>query len=155
MGLAQDNLSDLFVKGLGVTQDIVLAHVWSSLASVNREAGAAAKRATLERTMTSEQLNEAATHLGTMFARGRGVAEDPKRAAEYFQKAAAQGFVVAQFELAECYDKGLGITQDYHQAANWYEKAATQGHARAQASIAYMLETGQGISRDEKRAAYW
>ncbi len=155
LGLAQDNLSDLFAKGLGVTQDMVLAHVWSSLASANGEAGAARKRALLERALTREQLAEATTHLGIMLSLGRGVAQDPKRAAQHFQKAAAQGYVVAQFELAECYDKGKGVAQDYRQAASWYEKAAVLGHARAQANIAYMTEIGQGVVPDPKFAAYW
>ncbi len=155
LGLAQDNLSDLFAKGLGVTQDLVLAHVWSSLASANGEAGAARKRALLERTLTREQLAEATTHLGIMLSLGRGVAQDPKRAFQHFQKAAAQGYVVAQFELAECYDKGKGVAQDYGQAAKWYEKSAVLGHARAQANIAYMYEIGQGVVPDPKLAAYW
>ena len=155
LGLAQDNLSDLFAKGFGVDQDLVLAHVWSSLASANAEAGAARKRALIERLMTREQLAEATTHLGTMFARGRGVAQDARRAVQYFQKAALQGHAVAQFELAECYDKGNGVAQDYRQAATWYEKSAEQGYARAQTSIAFMVETGQGIAIDAKRAAYW
>ncbi|MEQ1516635.1 MAG: tetratricopeptide repeat protein [Usitatibacteraceae bacterium] len=153
--LAQDNLSDLFVKGLGVPQDNVLAHVWSSLASANGEAGAARKRALMERAMTQAQLAEAGTHLGTMFARGRGVAQNQKRAVQYFQNAAAHGFVGAQFELAECYDKGNGVPQDYKQAAIWFEKAAAQGHMRAQTSIAYMYEIGQGVAKTPDRAAYW
>lgn len=154
-GLAQDNLSDLYAKGLGVPQDNILAYVWSSLASANGEVGAARKRATMERAMTQEQLAEAGTHLGTMFARGRGVAQNQKRAVQYFQNAAAHGFVVAQFELAECYDKGNGVPQDYQQAAIWYEKAATKGHMRAQTSIAYMYESGQGVAVNADRGAYW
>ena len=155
LGLAQDNLSDLYAKGLGVTQDVVLAHVWSSLATANGEPGAAKKRAMFERTMTREQLSESTTHLGLLMLRGRGVAQDEKRAAQYLQKAAAQGYVVAQFELAECYDKGTGVVQDYRQAAKWYEKSALLGHARAQSSIAFMYETGQGVAMDAKLAAYW
>ena len=155
LGLAQNNLSDLFAKGLGVTQDYVLAHVWSALASANGEAGAARKRAVMERAMTQEQLAEATTLLGTMVLRGRGVAQNAKRAAQLFQNAAALGYIAAQFELAECYDKGNGVAQDFRAAATWYEKAAAQGHVRAQAAIAYMYESGQGIAPDAKRAASW
>ena len=153
--LAQDNLSDLYANGLGVPKDIVLAHVWSSLASANGQGRALKKRVAMERTMTPVQLTEASTHLGTMFARGRAVAQDVKRAARYFFAAANQGYVVAQFELAECYDKGNGVTQDYQQAASWFDKAAAQGHSRAQTSVAYMFETGQGVTKDAKRAAHW
>ena len=155
LGLAQDNLSDLFAKGLGVTQDYVLAHVWSSLASTNGETGSARKRAVLERAMKWEQIAEATTLMGTMVQRGRGVAQNAKRAVQLFQNAAALGYVAAQFELAECYDKGTGVAQDYRQAATWYEKSAAQGHARAQANIAYMYESGQGVEPDAKRAATW
>ena len=133
----------------------MLAHVWSSLANANCEAGAAPKRAALERAMTREQLAEATTHLGTMCAGGRGVGQDAKRAVAYFQKAAALGNVSAQFELAECYDKGNGVAQGYRQAAQWYEKSAGLGHARAQLSLAYMVEIGQGVAPDADLAAHW
>ena len=154
-GLAQDNLSDLYANGLGVSRDIVLAHVWSGLASANGDGRALKKRLAIERAMNPTQITEASTHLGTMFARGHGVAQDVKRAARYFQEAAARGYVVAQFELAECYDKGNGLTKDYKQAAVWFQKAATQGHIRAQTSVAYMYEIGQGVTPDAKRAAHW
>ena len=50
-------------------------------------------------------------------------------AVEYYEKAAKQGHVGAQYSLGNCYDEGKGIVQDYEKATEWYEKAAKQGHA--------------------------
>ena len=155
LGLAQDNLSDLHAKGLGVARDPVLAHVWSSLAAANGESGAGRKQAALERAMTREQRAEAATHLGTMYAMGRGIRLDEKAAAGWYARAAADGYVVAQYQLAECYDRGVGVPADPRQAAAWYEKAALRGHARAQVRLGYLYDVGQGVAADSQRAHSW
>ena len=48
-----------------------------------------------------------------------------------FKKAAEQGHVKAQFELAKCYDIGFGVMSDMQQALFWYRKAAEKGHTDA------------------------
>ena len=55
-----------------------------------------------------------------------------KQAAELWAKAAKQGNVNAQYELAECYYFGEGERKDDGKAIEWYHKAAMQGHSRAQ-----------------------
>ncbi len=155
LGLAQDNLSDLYVKGLGVPRDPVLAHVWSNLASLNGEASAAKKRAAMEAKMSREQILESTTHIGSMYARGRGVPLDAAMAVQWYTRAANQGFAIAQFELAECYDKGVGVPQNSLRAAEWYEKAARQGNDRAQASLGYLYDVGIGVQQNMAQALQW
>ena len=54
-----------------------------------------------------------------------GLPEDLKKPEEWFQKAANQGHVPAQYYLARTYEEGLGgVTPDLEKALEWYTKAA-------------------------------
>ena len=66
-----------------------------------------------------------------MYHYGQGVAQDYRKAAEWYQKAAFNGHVLAQVRLADlCYYE-RGIKQDCAKAQKLYRKAATQGNADA------------------------
>ncbi len=54
---------------------------------------------------------------------------------EWYRKAAAQGYVLAQMDLAYMFEKGVGVAPDLDEARRWYEKAAAQGNADAQAKL--------------------
>lgn len=45
----------------------------------------------------------------------------------YFKKAAKQGFVLSQINLALCYSEGWGTEQDFLKAEYWYKKAIESG----------------------------
>lgn len=47
------------------------------------------------------------------------------------RKAAQQGYVAAQYELAERLYGGRGCKIDINEAYEWYKKAAEQGHSDA------------------------
>ncbi|MDC4501121.1 sel1 repeat family protein, partial [Acinetobacter baumannii] len=64
-----------------------------------------------------------------------GTAQDYKIAVEWYQKAATQGNVNAQFNLGILYAKGLGVSKNYEIAKQWIEKAAEQGHENAKIII--------------------
>lgn len=70
-------------------------------------------------------------------------------------KAAEQGDVAAQHNLAVMYAKGNGTKQNYKKAAEWYEKAAEQGFAEAQYNLAFMYDHGKGIKQNYKKAFFW
>jgi TPR repeat protein len=72
-----------------------------------------------------------------------------------YRKAAEQGDVDAQFNLAAMYDEGKGVPQDYKQAVNWYRKAAEQGDAYAQFNLGLMYAKGQGVPQDYVHAHKW
>ena len=61
--------------------------------------------------------------------------KDYKNAAEYFQKAAEEGHVDAQFNLGILYAKGLGVPKNKEDALRWLGKAASQGHAGAKKEL--------------------
>jgi TPR repeat protein len=95
-------------------------------------------------------------NLGIMYYYGKGVQQDSKQAAAWYQKAAAQGDAEAQCNLGNMYYYGKGVQQDSKQAAAWYRKAADQGHASAQCSLGLMYHEGEGgVQQDSKQAAAW
>ena len=72
-----------------------------------------------------------------------------------FRRAAEQGSVVAQVNLAAMYYKGQGVPQDDAEAATWYRKAADQGDAVAQNNIGLMYDNGRGVAQDYGEAVKW
>ena len=98
---------------------------------------------------------EAMTNVGTLYNLGLGVKRDYAKAAEWYEKAAQLGFVVAQFDLANLYYGGQGVSRDLKQAARWYTAAAQGGHAKAQFYLAQMYENGDGVDENQQTALAW
>ncbi len=123
-------------------------------------------------------------NLSRLYAKGRGVPQDSRKARELRDKAAAQGLVIAPdnpematyrrvrklnlYEKAAAqgnaealnrlgmiYEQGIGVPQDYGKAVEWYEKAAAQGDAAAQLNLGEMCEKGFGVPQDYARAYMW
>ena len=65
-----------------------------------------------------------------MYAEGKGVKQDYKKAFEWYTKAAERKLKEAQFNLAIMYAEGKGVEQDFKEAFKWFTKAAEQGHAQ-------------------------
>jgi TPR repeat protein len=99
-----------------------------------------------EKGLMSDQYN-----LARMYQFGVGVAPDSKQAVYWYEKAAKQGHVKAQFNLGLMYNK----EQNDVQAVEWYRKAAEQGHLNAQFSLGLMYGSGQGVAQDHKQAVEW
>ena len=81
--------------------------------------------------------------------------EDYEAAVKWYRKAAEQGFVEAQFELALCYENGDGVPQDDAESITWYYKAAEQGHAIAQNNLGVHFHDGKGVNRNYAEALKW
>jgi localization factor PodJL len=94
--------------------------------------------------------------LASRYAEGRGLARDLKAAAQWYEKAAAQGLASAQYRVGSLYEKGLGVTRDFAQAKAWYQKAAEQGNVRAMHNLAVLMaEGGETGKPDYVGAAQW
>ena len=74
---------------------------------------------------------DALLHLGFLYAQGKGVDKDEKKAFTYIRRAAETGNKNAQYNLARCYEEGIGTKQDHSKAFGWYKKAGQQGDYRA------------------------
>lgn len=83
-----------------------------------------------------------------------GVARNPARAVELFEKAAAQGHRRAQLNLGLIYLRGQGVPRDLIQARAWLEKAAADGDVYATYALGRaMAESAAPVSADPTRAA--
>jgi hypothetical protein len=90
------------------------------------------------------------------YQKGDIVPRDFVQAADWYRKAADQGYALAQFKLGLLYQqKQSGIMKDDAQAAAWLRKAADQGHAGAQASLALCYSQGLGVAQDNEQAVAW
>jgi len=89
---------------------------------------------------------------GLQAADGIGGPRDYVAAARYYRKAAENGYLPAQYNLAFLYENGLGVKQDFAEAAAWYRKAAEQGDPESQNNLGVLYSTGQGVPRDEAEA---
>src|SRR5690242_15017139 len=90
-----------------------------------------------------------------MYARGEGVPKDFAKAASYYQKAAEQGVVEAEYNLAVLYSNGEGVPKDEKQAMTWFLKAAEKGDTRAAESLGNMYNEGEGAFQNYSEAEKW
>jgi TPR repeat protein len=118
---AQVNLGNLYMKGLGVTQDYTAAYRWYLKAAEQGDALGQNK-------------------LGLLHYYGLGVPEDAAEAARWFGKAAEQGETGAQALLGSMYAMGDGVARDRARAYLWYTLAAEHGHPDAQTSRDKLVE---------------
>lgn len=98
---------------------------------------------------------DAQYHLGTLYQEGKGVQQDYKQAAHWYQAASSQGHAKAQFSLGNAYKHGHGLEQDDREALSWWKRSAQQSHTRAQYHYGIALLFGRGTQTDEQRALEW
>lgn len=75
-------------------------------------------------------------NLGVRHYKGIRTRQDYKKAKEFFEQAAQQGYTKAQFNLGTMCEKGQGVSQDYHKAKKYYKQAAEQGYRPATDALA-------------------
>ena len=94
-------------------------------------------------------------NLGIIYSRGYGVPRDSKTAAEWYQKAADQGYARAQYELGLMYLEGRGVQKNSEEAYNLFKRTAEQRDLRAQYQLALMYYKGVGVEKNLKIARDW
>ena len=101
---------------------------------------------------------------GTAFAGGEAAYEkarasfeagNPAEAAEWLEKAVAQGHPAAHLPLAAMYRDGHGVDQDHRRAIALFTRAAEYGYPSAQFSLGVMYRLGEGVRRDYAEAVKW
>ena len=93
--------------------------------------------------------------MGNKYFYGDGDPGDLVKAAEWYRKAAEQGYADAQYMLGIFYFNGLGVPEDVVKAVEWYRKAAEQGHPGAQLYLGWCYEDGTGVNKDLETAIKW
>lgn len=74
--------------------------------------------------------------LGYVYRRGIGLAADPAKAVEFFERAAEAGHAAAKNELGLMYLNGQGMFPNYRRAYELFEAAAEQGDTYAMVNSA-------------------
>ncbi len=92
---------------------------------------------------------DAQTELGGFYSHGQaGFTQNKITAVEWYRKAAEQGDILGQFNLATAYQTGGGVDQDDALAYEWFKKAADQGFPDAIAQIGFFSLKGQGTKKN-------
>ncbi|RPE28285.1 Sel1 repeat-containing protein [Acinetobacter sp. BIGb0102] len=86
----------------------------------------------LSQVVTKGDNNQSNHNMGMLYYLGKkGVPVDHKKAAEWFSKAAANGFSPSQYALAVMYLNGDGVPQDAEKGVTLLQSAARQGQPEA------------------------
>jgi len=93
--------------------------------------------------------------LGRCYDKGRGVAEDDKKAFFWYSKSAEQGYAKAQYEVGKCYKNGEGVEKDKKKAFEYFTKAAKQENADAELALGKCYLKGKGVAADKAKAKTW
>jgi TPR repeat protein len=93
------------------------------------------------------------TLLGELYANGLGVPQDDKKAAEWYQLAAARGDPSAMFALAMFSLQGRAGQRDRQKSSKLLADAAKLGHPIAAYDLALLYIEGQLFPRDFSHAA--
>ncbi len=176
---AQINIGILYLRGQGVTRDVVQARAWLEKAAADGDpyalyalarameesqgpAGADAARATdLYRRAAEKGHPLAALRYGLALNDGYGVKKDAVAAQRWLVHAQQSGVPEAALALA---DMAARTPASRDKAANekivqgavgWYESAAQQGVPSAQFKLANAYFAGAGVARDPAQALLW
>jgi TPR repeat protein len=168
---AMASLGLMSADGRGLGKDPAAARAWFEKAAGLREPTAAynlallllasgtdadiARAAGLLRVAAEAEIGDAQHDLGVLYARGKGVAQNAEEAAKLYLRAAKNGSIAGEVELAIALFNGEGITKNEAQAARLFRRAASRGNAIAQNRLARIYATGRGVPRNLIEAAAW
>ena len=117
----------------------------------------------LTRRWAEHRSSEAQFNLGYLYYIGKGVAQDYAEAANWYRRAADQGFVSAMYNLGFSYQNGQGVPQDDVLAHMWFDLAASRSAGwkemreeamKARDDIASRM-TPAGIAEAQRLAREW
>jgi TPR repeat protein len=168
---AMASLGLMTADGRGVTKDTAAARTWFEKAAGLGEPTAAynlallllasgaeadvAMAARLLRIAAEAEIGDAQHALGVLHARGRGVPKNAEEAAKLYIRAAKNGSIAGEVELAIALFNGEGIPRSEAQAARLFRRAASRGNVIAQNRLARIYATGKGVPRNLIEAAAW
>lgn len=99
---------------------------------------------------------EAQYLLSVKHFKGEGVPQNDKSAVDWLQKAAAQEYPAALFQLGHCYENGIGVKKDKSKAFLWYSRAASRNVPDGFVSLAHCYKQGIGTEiSTEKAISYY
>lgn len=98
----------------------------------------------------------AQNNLASMYAEGRGGAQNDEKAVYWYQRAVDSGIAQAMFNLANFYEEGRGVARNTPRAAALYQQAADKGDILASFNLGVLYATQRpDFSPDYTAAANW
>lgn len=147
-GFAMHDLARMYLSGLGCDKDEELAQEWFGKAY----------HAFLREEKTAEKKDYLQYRIGKLFSFGYGVEQDYKEAAEWYEKAVAEGNPFAAYALGSLYCRGQGVEQDDGKAFALYRMAAEdedKPNAYAAYELGRMCRDGLGTVPDKHTSDEW
>ncbi len=94
--------------------------------------------------------------LGLIYYNGDIAQKDIVNSIKWFTKAAEQGLVYAQYNLAVIFASGEGgLPRNEKKGLEWLIKAAEQDYENAQFTLAQRYDFGEGVEQSPSTAAKW
>lgn len=94
-------------------------------------------------------------YYGTCLDHGRGVKRDLRLAHAWYLKAAKNGQLESQYNVAFHYREGSGTQKNTMASLHWFTKAACGGDIEAFRDLGYAYHEGIGTPVDFDTAVYW
>jgi len=88
--------------------------------------------------LSEKEYNNAQAFFRYLYEKGEGTEKNLEKAFHWYQKAAENGHIKAQNNLALLYEKGEGTEKNLEEAFYWYQKAAENGDIKAQYNLAQL-----------------
>ena len=98
---------------------------------------------------------DAQNELGKYYLNGDERKPDGEESMKWFEKAAAQGHLAAQYNAAFSHYLGRGVEMNVKKAEYWWLKSAAQGDAESQNILGLLYQMDTDIPRNDKAAACW
>jgi len=130
---------------------------WAGCSTPLPAASSQAERDSFDQTKRKADKGDAQAQLqlGSMYAQGEVVRQDPRKAVKWHRKAAEQGLGEAEYHLALDYSHGFGVKEDSAEAFLWFRRAAQKGVAEAQVDLGLCYAKGRGVEDNAVEAVYW
>jgi enhanced entry protein EnhC len=165
---AQLKLAYMFDNGLGVAPDSLAAQRWYTASAEQGNATAQYLLGQFYQTgqtgdpdynlaedwykKAAKQLAKASVALGFIY---ETVDDNYAEALSAYEKAASEGDVYGNYDLALMYQYGKGVPVDYQKAKVLFTAAADKGYSEAMNQIASMYFYGLGQDRNDQQALDW
>jgi uncharacterized protein len=134
---AEANLGYVYSTGQGVAASPKLALKWLKKAAKQHD-------------------SQAMFHFAYLYDGCRcGFADDPARAANWYQKAAAAGHPAAENNLSILYAKGKGVPRDLSRALDLAKRSAEHGNPNAYWGLFHFSSRGLGTPVDKVASLAW
>lgn len=171
--LAELNLGECYLRGIGVPQSYPAALEWFNKAAeggqpdgwrhigeMHIDGYGVEKSGVLAlkyfRLAADKGNALAMAHIGQMYSHGAGgLPHDPGAAYEWYSRAAAAGDMTAQYNTASMLERGEGTAMNMYEAVRWFKKSAEQGFPEAQRSYGEHLQTGTGVETNAIEGEKW